>query len=73
MFHANDQLPSQFSDINASIKLISIPTLWLAGLSDPLTSITKDIGFIDTLSANSFSRYKEVAGDHFTMIGNVQG
>ncbi len=70
-FHGIDQLTDQFSDIKAGISLISVPTLWLPGSSDPLTGTTKSLGIIDTVSANSFFTYKEIVGDHYTLVDNV--
>ena len=70
-FHDNAQLPDQLPDINTSIPLVSVSTLWLAGLADPLTAVTKNLGIINTVSASSFYTYKEITGDHFSLVDNV--
>jgi hypothetical protein len=62
---------AQFPDIKASIPLVSEPTLWLAGLSDPLTNSAKVLGIIDTIPAGSSYDYREIVGDHYTMVGNA--
>ena len=66
-FHDTEQFP----DIKDSIPLVSIPALWLAGLSDPLTASAKTLGIIAAIPANSLYTYKEIAGDHFTLVDNV--
>ena len=63
--------PDQFPDIKASIPLVSGPTLWQAGLSDPLTTSAKSLGIIDTIPAGANYDYREIAGDHYTVINNV--
>lgn len=63
--------PAEFPDIKASIPLVTAPTLWLAGLSDSLTSSAKSLGIIATIPASSDYDYREIAGDHLTVVGNV--
>ena len=70
-FHGIDQLPDQFSDLKAAIPLISVPSLWFAGLSDPLLGTTKNLGVFDSFSANSVFTYEEIVGDHFSLADNV--
>ena len=62
---------AQFPDIKASIPLVSEPTLWLAGSSDSLTNSAKVLGIIDAIPVGSAYDYREIAGDHFTMVGNA--
>ena len=64
---------SQFPDILSSIPLVTTPTLWLAGQNDPLTSTAKTLGVIDAIpvSVNASIQYKEVTGNHFTVLENV--
>jgi pimeloyl-ACP methyl ester carboxylesterase len=61
----------QFPDITTSIPLVNEPTLWLAALSDSLTTSAKTLGIIDTIPSGSNYDYREIAGDHFTVINNV--
>ena len=70
-FHASEQLSDQLPDIKASIPRVSIPVLWLAGTGDRLTEITKTLGIIDALPADSNYTYREIAGDHYSLIDNV--
>lgn len=63
--------PAQFPNIKASIPLVTVPTLWLAGIGDSLTSSAKSLGIIGTIPAGSDYDYREIAGDHFTVVGNV--
>ena len=62
---------AQFPDIKASIPLVFEPTLWLAGLNDSLTNSAKQLGIIDTIPTGSSYDYREIGGDHFTMVGNA--
>ena len=68
-FHDTEQFPA----IKSAIPAVSVPTLWLAGQSDPLTAIAKNLGIINVVSANSNSnyKYKEIAGDHYTLAAGV--
>ena len=63
--------PAQFPNIKASIPLVTTPTLWLAGLSDSLTSSAKTLGIIGTIPASANYEYQEVIGDHFTVMDSV--
>ena len=62
---------AEFPDIRSSINQITIRTLWLAGQSDSLTDSAKNLGIIDTVQKNKNISYKEVSGDHFTILQNV--
>ena len=72
---ANDYLTfhdtAQFPAVKNAIPLVSVPTLWLAGLADPLTNIAKNLGIISTIPANSSYKYQEIAGDHYTLVNDV--
>jgi pimeloyl-ACP methyl ester carboxylesterase len=61
----------QFPNIKATIPLVSEPTLWLAGSSDSLTDVAKRLGIIDTIPTNSNYDYREIQGDHISMVGNA--
>ena len=61
----------QFPNIESSIPLASQPMLWLAGLDDPLTAIANSFGFINLIPASSSNIYKELTGDHYSVMGNV--
>lgn len=63
----------QFPNIETSIPLISQPVLWLAGLSDPLTASATSFGFIDLIPSSSSNIYKELTGDHYSVMDNVAG
>lgn len=63
----------QFPNIETSIPLVAQPMLWLAGVSDPLTATAISLGFIDLIPTSSFNIYKELAGDHFSVMDNVSG
>jgi pimeloyl-ACP methyl ester carboxylesterase len=63
--------PKQFPDIRASIPLVTKPTLWLAGLSDPLTTSAKSLGIIDVVNSRSNYDYREITGDHISMVSNA--
>jgi pimeloyl-ACP methyl ester carboxylesterase len=63
--------PAQYPDIKATIPLVAVPALWLAGSSDPLTTSAKSLGIINAIPESSSYEYKEIDGDHFTMVGNV--
>jgi pimeloyl-ACP methyl ester carboxylesterase len=63
--------PAQFPDIKATIPLVTVPTLWLAGLSDPLTNSAKSLGIIAAIPEGSSYDYREIEGNHFTMVGNA--
>lgn len=63
--------PIQFPDIRASIPLVTVPTLWLAGLSDPLTSSAKSLGIIDVVNSRTNFDYREITGDHISMVSNA--
>lgn len=69
-FHDTQQLPDQYPDLVASISRNSLPTLWLAGRDDSLTVIVKNLGFIDQTNNKPNYTYKEVPGDHLSMVGN---
>jgi pimeloyl-ACP methyl ester carboxylesterase len=62
---------AEFPAIKTAIPLVSLPTLWLAGLTDPLTALAETLGIIATMQANSVYTYKEIAGDHYTLVSNV--
>lgn len=62
---------SQFPAIKTAISSNAVPTLWLAGLADPLTAIAKNLGIINVVSANSKFKYKEIAGNHYTLDSGV--
>ena len=66
-FHDTEQFPA----IKSAIPAVSVPTLWLAGLADPLTAIAKNLGIINVVSANSNYKYKEIAGNHYTLADGV--
>ena len=70
-FHDPSQKPDQFPDANTSISLITVPTLWLAGLSDPLLVFTKNLGIYNSVLANTVFTYKEIVGDHYSLADNV--
>ena len=70
-FHDTQQLPDQYPDLVASISRNSLPTLWLAGQGDLLTTVVKNLGFIDQVNKQSNYTYKEVSGDHFSMVGHA--
>ena len=62
---------AEFPDVMSSINEIKTPTLWLAGTSDSLTNSAKNLGIIDVVKTNKNISYKEVNGDHFTVLQNV--
>lgn len=62
---------AQFPAVKTAIPLVSVPTLWLAGLADPLTNIAKNLGIIATIPGNTSYKYQEIAGDHYTLVNNV--
>ena len=62
---------SEFPDIKAAIPQVSQPTLWLAGLSDPLTDTAKRMQIIDKIPAGANFTYSEITGDHISMVGNA--
>jgi pimeloyl-ACP methyl ester carboxylesterase len=64
-YHALDQYP----DVNDVLPAITLPVLWLAGDSDPLTTSIK----MDVLSSQITSQnsdYVVVSGDHKTMVSS---
>ena len=63
--------PDQFPDITTGIPLVREPTLWVAGLSDSLTTSAKTLGIIDAIPPAQNYDYREIAGDHYTVINNV--
>ena len=63
--------PDQFPDILASIPLVSEPVLWLAGLSDSLTNSALVLGIIDAILTIINYDYREITGNHFTLVNNV--
>ena len=62
---------SEFPDIKAAIPQVTEPTLWLAGLSDPLTDTAKRLQIINTIPAGANFTYREITGDHISMVGNA--
>jgi pimeloyl-ACP methyl ester carboxylesterase len=62
---------TEFPDIKAAITQVSEPTLWLAGLSDPLTDTAKRMQIINTIPAGANFTYSEITGDHISMVGNA--
>lgn len=64
---------TQFPNIEASIPLVSLPMLWLAGKDDPLTATTVSFGLTNLIPATSSNVYKVIPGDHFTVMDNVTG
>ncbi|MDX1812594.1 MAG: alpha/beta hydrolase [Gammaproteobacteria bacterium] len=62
---------AEFPDIKSSINEIETRILWLAGQSDSLTNSAKNLGIIDIVEKNKNITYKEVSGDHFTILQNV--
>jgi len=63
---------SQFPNILSSIPLVTTPTLWLAGQQDSLTTVANNLGIAGAIptTGNIYS-YKEVSGDHFTVLESV--
>ena len=49
---------------------IKLPVLLLAGTQDSLTRVYRMKELFELLTDNSKSRYLEVAGSHFSMVGN---
>ena len=63
---------TQFPAILSTIPLNTTDTLWLAGQSDNLTSAAKTLGITSSIpTTDGFYTYKEVVGDHFTVLDNV--
>lgn len=63
--------PEQFPNILASIPLVQTRTLWLAGQDDALTTSMKNLGITGAIPAGDMFTYKEVSGDHFTVLQSV--
>ena len=61
----------QFPDILSSIPRTTTPTLWLAGTDASLTATAKNLGIVNSFSNNVDYTYKELSGDHFTVLQNV--
>jgi len=63
---------AQFPNILSTIPENKTSTLWLAGLTDSLTGVAKNLGIIDSIpNDNDFYTYKEVSGDHFSVLETV--
>ena len=63
--------PDQFPDILASIGVVTEPILWLAGQDDSLTNSAIVLGIIDAILGLLNFDYREIAGNHFSLVNNV--
>jgi len=64
-YHALDQYP----DVNDVLPAITLPVLWLAGDSDPLTTSINMVVLSSQITSQN-SDYLVVSGDHKTMVSS---
>ena len=64
-YHALDQYP----DINDVLPVIALPVLWLAGDSDPLTTVT-NMATLSSKITSQNSEYLVLTGDHLSMVSS---
>ena len=62
----------EFPNIEASLPLVNLPILWLAGAEDSLTSVMDGtFGLPDKMPTSENNVYKVIDGTHFTLVDNV--
>lgn len=60
---------AQFPGISSSIPSVSVPMLWLAGDTDPLTAVADNtFGITSLIPRNGTNLYKVIPGDHISMV-----
>ena len=62
----------EFPDIEASLPLVDLPILWLAGSDDSLTVVMDGtFGLPGKMPVSQNNVYKVIDGTHFTLVDNV--